>query len=42
MMGFKICLTIQEYGIYFHGQENYLTGVCFESLNNERRDRKIR
>lgn len=35
-MRFKICVTNQEYGTYFHGQENHLTGACFESLNIER------
>jgi len=42
MMGFKICITNQEYGIYFYSQENYLMDACFESVNIERRGRKIR
>ena len=29
-------ITNQEQGTYFHGQENYLTGACFESINTER------
>lgn len=35
-MRFKMYVTNQEYGTYFHGQENCLTDACFESLNIER------
>lgn len=35
-MGFKICIINQEHRTYFHGQENYLTVACFETLTVER------
>lgn len=41
-MGVKRCITDQEIGTCFHGEEDYLTGACFESLNTERLGKKIR
>lgn len=36
VMGFKVCISNQEYETYFHGKENDWTDACFESLNIER------